>query len=310
MGARRRSPQPVQVARCGDLANEATGQDRCARGPTCRRGALGEETRSAPDNTSIALERWGSRVSSPRKWEKRRTRGRKLYSSRAKTRGVVARHNRADLEQHLEACRQELAQARQRLAEAVKQQAATSEMLRIVSNSPSQSVLDAVAENAARLCDANNSRIWRLEDNRLRLVASYGQGIIPGYTRDGLAVNRDTVTGRATIERRTIHVHDLVAEEQEYPLGNAQVKDEGYRTTLATPLLREDKPIGIILVRRMEVRPFEERQIALLETFADHAVVAIENVRLFEAEKSTHAGAKKERNAPRAGSKTEPYGQL
>ena len=221
----------------------------------------------------------------PRKRAKSRTRGRKLHSTEAKARGGRACKTRADLEQQLKACKREIAQARERLIEAMKQQTATSEMLRIISNSPIQSVLDAVAENAARLCDAINARIWRLEGNILRIVAAYGDISATAHGREGLPVNRDTVTGRATYDRRTIHVHDLASEDSEYPVGSRHVKDEGYRTTLATPLLREGTPIGIILVRRMEVRPFDDRQIALLETFADQAVIAIENARLFEAEK-------------------------
>src|SRR4029077_14149686 len=79
--------------------------------------------------------------------------------------------------------------------------------------------------------------------------------------------------------------HDLAAEDSEYPVGSGHAKREGHRTTLATPLVRKDTPIGVILIRRMEIRPFSDKQIALLETFADQAVIAIENVRLFEAEK-------------------------
>jgi PAS domain S-box-containing protein len=171
------------------------------------------------------------------------------------------------------------------VAEREKQQTATSEMLRLISNSPIHSVLDAVAENAARLCDANNAEIFRLEDNLLRLAASYGEIPVVIHAYQGVPVNRDTVTGRAACDRRTIHVHDLAAEEGEYPVGSSNAKREGHRTTLATPLLREGTPVGIILVRRMEIRPFSDQQIALLETFADQAVIAIENARLFESEK-------------------------
>jgi PAS domain S-box-containing protein len=196
-----------------------------------------------------------------------------------------ARKTRVDLEQELKACRREIARTRERLAEATMQQTATSEMLRLISNTPIQLVLDTVAENAARLCEASNARIWRLEENLLRLVASYGESSATMDGREGLPIDRDTVTGRAACDRRTIHVHDIAAEGSEYPLGSRIVKGEGWHTTLATPLLREGTPIGTILVRRMEVRPFNDKQIALLETFAAQAAIAIENVRLFEAEK-------------------------
>ena len=152
-------------------------------------------------------------------------------------------------------------------------------------------MLDAVAENAARLCEANNAEIFRLENNLLRLVASYGEIPVTIHAREGLPANRDTVIGRAACDRRTIHVHDLAAEDSEYPVGSSDAKREGHRTTLATPLLREGAPIGVILMRRREVRPFSDQQIALLETFADQAVIAIENVRLFEAEKQRTLGA-------------------
>jgi PAS domain S-box-containing protein len=171
------------------------------------------------------------------------------------------------------------------VAERETQQTATSKMLRIIANSPIQSVLDAVAENAAQLSDASNAEIFRLEDNLLRLVASYGKIPVAIHAYQGVPVNRDTVTGRAACDRRTIHVHDLAAEEGEYPEGSSNAKREGHGTTLGTPLLREGIPVGVILVRRREVRPFSEQQIALIETFADQAVIAIENARLFEAEK-------------------------
>ena len=125
-------------------------------------------------------------------------------------------------------------------------------MLRIISSSPTeiQPVLDTVAENAARLCDADNAVIFRLENNVLRLVASYGGIPTTSHAREGLPANRDTVIGRATCDRRTIHVHNLAAEASEYPVGSIHAKREGHRTTLATPLLREGVPIGVILIRR------------------------------------------------------------
>jgi PAS domain S-box-containing protein len=231
---------------------------------------------------------WGARLAMEvmlsRKRAKTQTRGRKRHTTEAKKRIARARKTHAELEQELKACRREIAHARERLAEATMQQTATSEMLRLISNSPIQSVLDAVAENAARLCDANNVEIFRLEDNLLRLVASYGEIPVVVHAYQGVPVNRDTVTGRAACDRRTIHVHDLAAEESEYPVGSSNAKREGHRTTLGTPLLREGSPIGIILVRRREIRPFSDQQIALLQNFADQAVIAIENARLFKAE--------------------------
>jgi PAS domain S-box-containing protein len=216
---------------------------------------------------------------------KSQSRPRKHRSTKAKARGGRTGKTRSDLERQLEACRQEIALAHERLAEATTQQAATSEMLRLISNSPIQSVLDAVAEHAARLCDASNAEIFRLEGRLLLIVASYGEIPVIIDARDGISASRDTVMGRATCDRRTIHVHNLAEEDNEYPAGSRNAKREGHRTTLATPLLRGSASMGVILIRRWEVRPFSDKQIALLETFAQQAVIAIENVRLFEAEK-------------------------
>ena len=219
-----------------------------------------------------------------RKWTKSRTRGRKLHLTEAKARVGRPRKTRADLERQLKACKREIANARERLIEATKQQTATSEMLRIILDSPLQSVLDAVAEHAARLCD-NTAEIYRLENNLIRLVASYGELPVHIQAREGFPVNRDRVIGRTICDQRSVHVHDLAAEDSEYPLGSSDAKRLGHRTTLGIPLLRERTLIGGILFRRWEVRPFSDNQIALLESFADQAAIAIENVRLFEAEK-------------------------
>jgi GAF domain-containing protein len=176
----------------------------------------------------------------------------------------------------------ELQERNRDLTEALEQQTATSEILRVIASSPTdiQPVLDTVAENAARLCDANNAVIHRVDGNLLRRVAVYGQLPTAGPIGGEMAIDRDKTSGRAVIDRRTIHVHDIAAES-EFAGDRAQVQF-GIRTALTTPLMREGVPIGLINIRRTEVRPFTEKQIALLKTFADQAVIAIENVRLFK----------------------------
>jgi signal transduction histidine kinase len=174
----------------------------------------------------------------------------------------------ADLEQKVEVRTREL-------TEALEHQTATSEILRIISSSPTdiQPVLNAIAEKAARLCDAGDGIVELLDGNELRLVAHYGP--VPTLTRR--PINRETVGGRAFLDGQTFHVED--AREVVEARYTAQF---GNRTTLGTPLLREGVPIWVILIRRLEVRPFSAKQIELLETFARQAVIAIENVRLFQ----------------------------
>jgi signal transduction histidine kinase/HAMP domain-containing protein len=170
------------------------------------------------------------------------------------------------------------------LTESLEQQTATSEILGVITSSHTdvQPVLDAVAERAARLCDANDAQIFRLEGDLHRRVASFGPLPAPELT-ELFPINRDTVSGRSILERRSIHVHDLAMEvDTEYPASKIYLERFGTRTILAMPLLREGLPIGGIVIRRNQVRPFTEKQIALLKTFADQAVIAIENVRLFQ----------------------------
>ena len=170
----------------------------------------------------------------------------------------------------------------QELRESLEQQTATSEILGVIASSPTdiQPVLDVVAENAARLCGATDAVINRIDGDKLRAVATYGP--LPGRgDRELLPIRRDTMSGRAIIERQTIHVDDL-ALEPENDLPAPFARSRGVRTLLATPLFREGIPIGAITIRRQEVRPFTEKQIKLLETFAAQAVIAIENVRLFK----------------------------
>src|SRR5215472_4182438 len=171
------------------------------------------------------------------------------------------------------------------LSESLEQQTATGEILRVIASSPTdlQPVLDAVAQSAARLCDAYDAGIFRVDGNVLRLAAHHGPLAAPA----GLVVPliRGSAAGRAVIERRTFQVADLQAEVEEFPEGSGLARRFGYRTTLNVPLVREGVAIGVIVIRRSEVRPFAGKQVELVTTFADQAVIAIENVRLFNETK-------------------------
>ena len=183
--------------------------------------------------------------------------------------------------------RQHLAEARQREAELLDQQTATAEILRAIASASTgpQLVLDAVARNATRVCGAEDALIRLIDGDGLRLAARYGS--VPGSdVGEILPLSRASVAGRAVLDRGTVHIRDL-SEESEQEFREALRPTERrfgvrLRTMLATPLVREGVPIGAILIRRVEVRPFTDRQIAMLETFADQAVIAIENARLLQ----------------------------
>ena len=171
------------------------------------------------------------------------------------------------------------------LTESLEQQTATAEILRVISSSPTdvQPVLAAVAESASQLCGAADVIIHRVEGDMMRRVAHFGSvPVAPGRSAFR-PVTLDTPSGRAVMDRRTIHIPDILENfaRGEFAEAKALQLGTGFRTILATPLMRDDAPVGVIVVRRMEVRPFTDKQIELLKTFADQAVIAIENVRLF-----------------------------
>jgi signal transduction histidine kinase/DNA-binding response OmpR family regulator len=181
------------------------------------------------------------------------------------------------------------------ITETLEQQTATSDILSIIAENPTniQPVMDAVAQRAARLCNSYDAAIGQVEGNQYRIVAHWGPVPLPeDNLLNGIPLNRDSVTGRAMVDKKTIHIHDLLAEPpDEYPLSLEYYQTSEQRTILVTPLMRENDVIGSIMIRRREVDPFTGKQIALLRIFADQAAIAIENVRLFHEAQKARAAA-------------------
>ena len=165
-----------------------------------------------------------------------------------------------------------------------EQLAATIRVLRALASEPGnlQAVLDAVAEQATRVCGATDSVINRLDGDGLHRVAHHGPIRVTMKPGDTIPVTRDSAAGRAVLERRTIHLPDIEAAAAEFPTALQLARRSGFRALLAVPLVSEDRVLGVIAIRRSEARPFTAGQIAALESFADQAAIAIGHARLFQ----------------------------
>jgi two-component system NtrC family sensor kinase len=168
------------------------------------------------------------------------------------------------------------------LTEALTYQTGSSKILSVIASSPTDvgPALNAIVESACELCDAYDAVVVLKDGDYLRFSAHHGP--IP-LKFEKLPINRNWVTGRAVFDKVPIHIHDLLSPEgDQFPLTRERLQQEGHRTVLSVPMLREVESIGAIVLRRLEVHPFSEKQVTLLQTFANQAVIAIGNVRLFE----------------------------
>jgi signal transduction histidine kinase len=174
--------------------------------------------------------------------------------------------------------KKQLDQRTRELAEALEQQTATSEILGVVARSSTavQVVLETACQSAARLCEAYDAAIWRPDGDRVLLLAHHG----PITQVTSLPLVRGTAVGRSILDKRTVHISDIQTQADEFPVTSEYARRMGFRTGLWVPMMREGIAIGTIALRRTEAQLFTERQVALLQTFADQAIIAIENARL------------------------------
>jgi two-component system, NtrC family, sensor kinase len=167
------------------------------------------------------------------------------------------------------------------LTEALTYQIGSSNILSVIASSPTDvgPVLKAIVESACELCEANDAIVALKDGDDLLFQEQHGSIPVVWERRP---INRQWTAGRAVVDCKPVHVHDLYAEGEDFPEGQEIARRDHVRTVLSVPLLRENESVGVIMLRRTEVQPFSDKQIALLQTFADQAVIAIGNVRLFE----------------------------
>jgi signal transduction histidine kinase len=235
-------------------------------------------------------------VTLSRKAAKSRTRDRKLRSTGTKAKARVGRKRAssvgldkklAEALEREEVLRVENARLRDELRESLQQQIAAAKVLEVISRSAFnlQPVFETVAESAARLCEAERAFIFRFDGELLRSVVAYNASpeLTEFIARNPTRPARYSASGRAALERRTIHIPD-VRTDPDYGYGSRDV--DPIRTTLAVPIIKGDDLggdlLGVMVIYRLEVEPFTDKQIALVESFADQAAIAIENVRLFD----------------------------